>query len=90
MVLDSSTFCLLKEDAEVKVVSVAGRNTVVGDGGASVELCVGVDVHEGVPLGGVEHMSDAQALQTRHVHGRKAAVGRQILYLHLIESNNNL
>ena len=66
---------LLKERAEVEVVGVAGRHAVVGDGGAGVELCVGVDVHEGVSLGSVEHVSDAQALQTLHVHGRRPAVG---------------
>lgn len=64
---------LFEVDADVEVVRVARRYALVDDPRAGVELGVGVDVHEGVSLGGVEDMGDALPLQTHHVHRHKPA-----------------
>lgn len=65
--------CLLKENTDVEVVCVAGWHAVVDDACAGVELSVGVDVHEGVSLRGVQDVSDAQTLQTHCVCRHKSA-----------------
>ena len=57
------------------MVEVAGRDPVVDEAGAGVELSVGVDVHEGVPLRGVQDVADAQTLQTHHVQRHRPEVG---------------
>lgn len=62
---------LLEEHADVVVVGVVGGDAMVDDARAAVELCVCVDVHEGVPLGRIQDVSDAQAFQTQHVTGHK-------------------
>lgn len=64
---------LFEVDADVEVVCVAGRYAVVDDPRAGVELGVGVDMHEGVSLGGVEDVGDTLPLQTHHVHRHKPA-----------------
>ena len=62
---------LLKVDAQVEVVRVTGGHAVVHHARASVVLCVGVHVHEGDALGGVQDVGDSQALQAHDVHRRR-------------------
>lgn len=59
------------------MVRVAGRDAVVDDAAVHVELGVSVDVHEGVPLGCIQNMSDAQTLQAQHVSRHKPASGKR-------------
>lgn len=60
---------LLKVGAEVELHCVVGLDAMIRDASARVELCVGVDVHEGVALRRVEDVRHSQFLQTHHILG---------------------
>lgn len=57
----------LKEGTEVKLFRVIGLYTMVCDPTSCIELSVGVHVHEGVALCGVQNVCDAEPLQTHHI-----------------------
>lgn len=71
--------CLFEVNADVEVVSVAGRYSVVDDARAGVVLSAGVNVHEGVSLRGVQDVGDAQTLQAHQVRCHKPAQDKEIL-----------
>lgn len=52
-----------KVSAEVELLCVIGPDAQVGDAGILVKAGIGVDVHEGPALGGIQDVGDAQSLQ---------------------------
>lgn len=67
------------------MVGVAGCHAVVDDARAGVELGVGVDVHEGVPLSRVEDVGDALPLQAHRIHRHKPASDWWAQHIHARE-----
>lgn len=57
----------LKVSAEVELLRIIGLDAQVRDARTLVKVGVGVDVHEGPALGGVQDVGDAQFLQLRDV-----------------------
>lgn len=76
---------LLKVHADVEVVRVAGWYAVVDDARAGIEVDIGVDVHEGVSLRGIQDVGDALPLETHHVHRHKPASEWQAEQIHAIQ-----
>lgn len=52
-----------KVGAEVELLRIIGLDAQVGDAGIIVKVGIGVDVHEGPALGGIQDVRDAQFLQ---------------------------
>lgn len=61
--------------AKVELLRVVGLDAQVGDAGVLVEAGVGVDVHEGPALGGVQDVGDAQFLQLGDVLSHRPGQG---------------
>lgn len=67
---------LLKEGTEVELVGVVGPDAVVRDARPGVELCTGVDVHEGGAFRHVEDVRHAEFLQAHCVLGHEPGGAR--------------
>lgn len=52
-----------KVGAEVELLRIIGLDAQVGDAGIIVKVGIGVDVHEGPALRGIQDMGDTQFLQ---------------------------
>lgn len=69
---------LLEEGTQLKLLRVIGRNAVVCDARASIEVHAGVDVHEGGALCHVEDVSHPEFLQPHRVLGNKPGEGSKM------------